>query len=89
MKLTLWYVAIGLEVWLGVSGILMGVYSLMSVIGMGTTPILSEFQDFAGSAVAVVGALLVADAVRRVLKVRVLKEMERFGNPLDSPTQAG
>jgi hypothetical protein len=89
MKLTFWYLAIGLEVWLGVSGILMGVYSLMPVVGIGATPILSEFQEFAGSAVAVVGALLVADAVRRVLKVRVLKEMERFGNPLDSPTQAG
>jgi hypothetical protein len=87
MKFTLRYLVLGLEVWLGASGILLGTYSLISNAGIATDTILPEFQQFSGFVLAVVGAVLVAHAVRRELKVHVVRQMERFGNPLDSPSQ--
>ena len=89
MRVVLRYLALGLEVWLGVSGILMGTYWLLSIVGSGTDAVVPGFQHFAGLLLIVAGALLVADAVRRELKVQLVRKMERFGNPLDSPTQAG
>lgn len=89
MKVILRYLALGLEVWLGVSGILMGTYWLLSIVESGTDTALPGFQHFAGLLLMVVGALLVADAVRRELKVQLVRKMEQLGNPLDSPTQAG
>jgi hypothetical protein len=89
MRVVLRYLALGLEVWLGVSGILLGTYWLLSIVGNDTDAALPGFQHFAGLLLMAVGALLVADAVRRELKVQLVRKMERLGNPLDSPTQAG
>jgi N-methylhydantoinase A/oxoprolinase/acetone carboxylase beta subunit len=89
MKLPLRYLALGLEIWLGVSAIVMGLYLLVfSIAGMGMNVVPGDFQQFAGFVLATFGVILVVDAVRRELRVQVIETMERFGNPLDSPTQA-
>ena len=87
MRFILRYLALGLEVWFGVSGILTGMYLLISKVEIGSLP--PEFQYLAGFALIGVGVALVVDAVRRELKVQLVRQMERLGNPLDSPTQAG
>jgi len=83
VKFALWCVAIGLEVWAGVFAILMGVFTLMSIVVMP-----AQVQSLIGSILSICGGLLVADAVRRELRVRIVKKMEWHGNPLDSPTEA-
>jgi hypothetical protein len=89
MKVAFRYLLLGLEVWLGVSGILLGLYWLISpVVGIGTELAPPRFQQLAGLALTAIGAVLVTDAVRRELRVQLVKKMESFGNPLDSPTQA-
>lgn len=88
MKFKFWYLAAGLEVWLGVFGILLGLYTLMSIVGLGTQPPSSGIETFAGIVLIAVGAGLVGDAIRRELLVRAIKQMEASSNPLDSPTQA-
>ena len=88
MKVTIRYLVLGLEVWLGVSGLLMGIYSLMPMAGIGSAPATPGLEQVMGIVLAAAGAALVADAVRRELKAHVFKKMERLGNPLDSPTQA-
>jgi hypothetical protein len=89
MKLPLRYLALGLEIWLGVSAIVMGLYLLVfSIAGMGMNVVPVDSQQFAGFVLATFGVILVVDAVRRELRVQVIETMERFGNPLDSPTQA-
>ncbi|HEX6138291.1 MAG TPA: hypothetical protein VF059_11580 [Casimicrobiaceae bacterium] len=88
MKVAIRYLVLGLEVWLGVSGLLVGIYSLMPLVGIGASPSAPGFEQVAGAVLVAAGAALVADAVRRELRVQVVKKMERLGNPLDSPTQA-
>lgn len=89
MKLPLRYLALGLEIWLGVSAIVMGLYLLVfSIAGMGTNVVPGEFEQFTGFVLATLGVVLVVDAIRRELRVQVIETMERFGSPLDSPTQA-
>jgi hypothetical protein len=89
MKLPLRYLALGLEIWFGVSAIVIGLYLLVfSIAGMGMNVVPGEFQQFAGFVLATLGVVLVVDAVRRELRVQVVETMERFGSPLDSPTQA-
>lgn len=83
MKSTLWYLAAGLEVWVGVFGILLGLFVLMSVV---ESP--AELRTSTGVVWILAGALLVSHAIRRELKRRVDRQMESFGSPLDSPTQA-
>jgi hypothetical protein len=83
VKFALWCLAIGLEVWAGVFAILMGVFTLMSIVVMP-----AQLQSLIGCLLTICGGVLVADAVRRELRVRVVKKMEWYGNPLDSPTQA-
>jgi hypothetical protein len=78
MRLTVRYLAVGLEVWLGVLGILIGMHLLISTVRMGTAALFA-FQEFAGLAVIIVGAILVADAFLRELKVRVAKDEDRGG----------
>ena len=87
MRFILRYLALGLEVWFGVSGILAGTYLLISKVEIGS--LRPEFQYLAGFALIGVGVALVVDAVRRELRVQLVRQMERLGNPLDSPTQAG
>ncbi|MGE5170806.1 MAG: hypothetical protein ACM3JC_10625 [Rudaea sp.] len=89
MKLPLRYVALGLEIWLGVSAIVMGLYLLVfSIAGMGMNLVPGDLQQFAGLVLATLGVVLVVDAVRRELRVQAIETIERFGSPLDSPTQA-
>lgn len=83
MKLTLWYLAAGLEVWVGVFAILLGLFTLMAIV---ESP--AEFRTLASIVWILAGALLVSHAVRRELKRRIDRQMESFGSPLDSPTQA-
>ena len=83
MKFMLWCLAVGLEVWLGVFAILMGIFTLMSIVD-----IPRELQSTIGLALTFCGSVLVAHAVRRELKARIVYRMETLGNPLDSPTQA-
>jgi hypothetical protein len=78
MRLTFRYLAVGLEVWLGVLGILIGMHLLISTVRMGTATLFA-FQEFAGLAVIIVGAILVADAFLRELKVRVAKDEDPGG----------
>lgn len=78
MRLTFRYLAVGLEVWLGVLGILIGAHLLISTVRMGTAALFA-FQEFAGFALIIVGAILVADAFLRELKVRVAKDDARSG----------
>ncbi len=82
MKFVLWCLAIGLEVWVGVFAILMGLFTLMSIVALP-----GEFEAIAGIALTTVGSTLVADAVRRELRSRAIRKMEALGSPLDSPTQ--
>jgi protein-S-isoprenylcysteine O-methyltransferase Ste14 len=86
MKLALSYLALVLQVWFGVSAIIMGLCLLGSSLATDFVP--SQFQQCAGFLFATLGALIIIDAVRRELKVHVIESMEKFGNPLDSPTQA-
>jgi hypothetical protein len=89
MKLPLRYLALGLEIWLGVSAIVIGLYLLVfSIAGMGMNLVPGEFDQFAGLVLVTLGVILVVDAVRRELRVQVIETMEHFGSPLDSPTQA-
>lgn len=88
MRSRFWYLVAGLEVWLGVFGILLGLYTLMSVFGLGTEPPPSRAETIGACVMIAFGIALVADAIRRELTVRAIKKMEAFSNPLDSPTQA-
>ena len=83
VKFVLWCLAVGLEVWLGVFAILMGIFALMSMVD-----IPREFESVIGLSLTICGSVLVAHAVRRELKARIIHRMETLGNPLDSPTQA-
>ena len=85
MRLTFRYLAVGLEVWLGVLGILIGMHLLISTVRMGAAALFA-FQEFAGLALIIVGAILVADAFLRELKVRVAKDdagLRRSGSNSD------
>jgi len=82
VKLTLWYLAAGLEVWVGVFAILLGLFTLMAIV---ESP--AEFGTLTSIVWILAGALLVNHAVRRELKRRVDRQMESFGSPLDAPTQ--
>ena len=81
------YLVAALEVWLGVFGILLGLYTLMSFVGISTerSP---GVESILGFTMIVCGAALVADAIRRELSARAFRKMEALGNPLDTPTQA-
>jgi len=83
VKFALWCVAIGLEVWAGVFAILMGVFTLMTILAMP-----AQLESLIGCILSICGGALVADAVRRELRVRIVKKMECYGNPLDSATEA-
>jgi len=83
MKAALWYLLAGLEVWLGVWTILLGIYALLRA------ETLSGLEKLACVSAIVLGVGLVADAVRRELGSRGGKAIERFKNPLDSPTRPG
>lgn len=87
MKAALWYLLAGLEVWLGVCAILMGFYVILTA--MTAVEPASRLELLAAVAAITLGAGLIADAFRRELGERVLKNLERFGNPLDSPTRPG
>jgi len=87
MKAALWYLLAGLEVWLGVSAILLGSYVILTILGAETPG--SGLETLAAIVAIVLGAGLVVDAFRRELGQRVAKTMERFNNPLDSPTRPG
>ena len=53
MKLPLRYVVLGLEIWLGVSAIVIGLYLLVfSIAGMSTNVVPGEFEQFAGFVLA-------------------------------------
>lgn len=86
MKLALRYLGLALEVWLGVSAIIIGLYSV--VFSLTTELVPSQFQQSAGFVLATLGALVIIDAVRRELKVQAVESIEKFGSPLDSATQA-
>ena len=87
MKAGLWYLLAGLEVWLGVSAILLGFYALLTLFAADAS---ASGQEVVAAVCAILlGAGLVADAIRRELADRVIKTLERFGNPLDSPTRPG
>jgi hypothetical protein len=81
------YLVAALEVWLGVFGILLGLYTLMSFVGISTerSP---GVESILGFTMIVCGGVLVADAIRRELSARAFRKMEALGNPLDTPTQA-
>jgi hypothetical protein len=83
MKAALWYLLAGLEVWIGVLAILLGVYALLYAES------LSGLEMLACICAIVLGAGLVTDAIRRELGSRAVRTMERFKNPLDSPTRPG
>ena len=87
MKAALWYLLAGLEVWLGVSAILLGSYALFSSL-TSDTPASSPVLVAAVVAI-VVGVGLVVDAVRRELGDRTTNASGRFKNPLDAPTRPG
>ena len=89
MRFILRYLALGLEVWFGVSGILAGTYLLISKVAIGTDALRPEFRYVVGFVLIGVGVALVVDAMRRELRAQLVRQVERFGNPLDSPTQAG
>jgi hypothetical protein len=86
MKATLWYLLAGLEVWLGVLAILLGVYGMLAMLRTDTVSGLETLACVGGIAL---GIGLVADAIRRELGGRAIKRIERFKNPLDSPTRPG
>ena len=87
MKAALWYLLAGLEVWLGVSAILLGLYAMLAMLSAHTASIL---EVLACVAAIVLGAGLVVDAVRREISGRTGKSgTERFESPLDSPTRPG
>jgi hypothetical protein len=81
------YLVAALEVWLGVFGILLGLYTLMSFVGISTerSP---GVETILGFTMIICGGVLVADAIRRELSARAFRKMEALGNPLDTPTQA-
>ena len=87
MKAALWYLLAGLEVWLGVCAILLGFYVILQFLS--AVEHVSSAELIAAVAAITLGAVLVIDAFRRELGNRVMRTMERFGNPLDSPTRPG
>ena len=87
MKAALWYLLAGLEVWLGVCAILLGFYVILAALTAAESA--SRLELLAAVASIALGAGLVIDAFRRELGQRVVRKMERFGNPLDSPTRPG
>jgi hypothetical protein len=87
MKAALGYLLAGLEVWLGVCAILMGLYVILAA--MTAIEPASRLELLAAVAAITLGAGLVVDAFRRELGERVARNLERFGNPLDSPTRPG
>ncbi|HEY6894727.1 MAG TPA: hypothetical protein VI258_11205 [Rhodanobacteraceae bacterium] len=87
MKAALWYLLAGLEVWLGVCAILLGFYVILESLSAAAHA--SRAELIAAVAAITLGAVLVIDAFRRELGNRVMRTMERFGNPLDSPTRPG
>lgn len=87
MKAALWYLLAGLEVWLGVCAILLGFYVVLAAVSADIPP--SADEMLAAFVAIGLGALLVVDAVRRELGNRIARTVERFGNPLDSPTRPG
>lgn len=86
MKATLWYLLGGLEVWLGVLAILLGIYGMLAMV---RTDSVSAVETLACISGIVLGIGLVVDAVQRELGKRVKKNMKRLGNPLDTPTRPG
>lgn len=86
MKATLWYLLAGLEVWLGVLAILLGIYGMLAMV---RTDSVSAVETLACISGIVLGIGLVVDAVQRELGKRVKKNMKRLGNPLDTPTRPG
>ena len=87
MKAALWYLLAGLEVWLGVCAILLGFYVILQFLSAAEQ--VSSAELIAAVAAMTLGAVLVLDAFRRELGNRVMRTMERLGNPLDSPTRPG
>jgi hypothetical protein len=87
MKAALWYLLAGLEVWLGVCAILLGFHVILQLLSAGEP--VSSVELIAAVAAITLGAVLVIDAFRRELGNRVMRTMERLGNPLDSPTRPG
>ncbi len=86
MKATLWYLLGGLEVWLGMLAILLGIYGMLAMV---RTDSVSAVETLACISGIVLGIGLVVDAVQRELGKRVKKNMKRLGNPLDTPTRPG
>jgi len=86
MKATLWYLLAGLEVWLGVLAILLGIYGMLAMV---RTDSVSAAETLACISGIVLGVGLVVDAIQRELGERARKNMKRLGNPLDTPTRPG
>ena len=86
MQLRFGYLVAALEVWLGVFGILLGLYTLMSFVGLSAeaSPGVETILAFT---MIICGGVLVADAIRRELSARAIRRMDALGTPLDSPTQ--